>query len=80
MHEPLRLLAVIQAPLERTEAIIQRNQVLRELIGGKWITLAGRSRGDERWSIRSPGGSWTTWHPADDSVDHTNASLDVTVT
>ena len=77
MHEPLRLLAVIQAPLERTEAIIQRNQVLRELIGGKWITVAGRSHGDEHWSIRSPGGTWTTWHPADDNVDHTNASLEV---
>jgi len=77
MHEPLRLLAVIQAPLERTEAIIQRNQVLRELIGGKWTTVAGRSHGHERWSIRSPGGSWTTWHPADDSVDHTSASLEV---
>ncbi len=77
MHEPLRLLAVIQAPLDRIEAIIQRNQVLRELIGGKWITVAGRSRGDERWSIRSPGGSWTTWHPADDSADHSNASLEV---
>ena len=77
MHEPLRLLAVIQAPLERTDAIIQRNQVLRELIGGKWITVAGRSHGDEPWSIRSPGGTWTTWCPADDSVDHTNASLEV---
>jgi len=77
MHEPLRLLAVIQAPLERTEAIIQRNQVLRELIGGKWITVAGRSHGDERWSIRSPGGTWATWWPADDSVDHSNASLEV---
>ncbi|GAC1477364.1 MAG: DUF2309 domain-containing protein [Acidimicrobiales bacterium] len=77
MHEPLRLLAVIQAPLERTEAIIQRNQVLRELIGGKWMTVAGRSHGDEHWSIRSPGGTWVTWYPADDSVDHTNASLEV---
>ena len=77
MHEPLRLLAVIQAPLERIEAIIQRNQVLRELIGGKWITVAGRSHGDEHWSIRSPGGTWTTWRPADDSVDFTNASLEV---
>ncbi|MBW3649386.1 MAG: DUF2309 domain-containing protein [Actinobacteria bacterium] len=77
MHEPLRLLAVVQAPLERTEAIIQRNQVLQELIGGKWITMAGRSRGDEHWSIRSPGGTWMTWSPADDSVDHTNASLEV---
>ena len=77
VHEPLRLLAVIQAPLERTEAIIQRNQVLRELIGGRWITVAGRSHGDERWSIRSPGGTWTTWFPADESVDHTDASLEV---
>jgi uncharacterized protein len=77
IHEPLRLLAVVQAPLERTEAIIQRNQVLQELIGGKWITVAGRSHGDENWSIRSPGGTWMTWRPADDGVDHTNASLEV---
>lgn len=75
IHEPLRLLAVVQAPLERTEAIIQRNQVLQELIGGKWITMAGRSHGHEQWSIRSPGGTWTTWFPADDTVDHRNASL-----
>jgi uncharacterized protein YbcC (UPF0753/DUF2309 family) len=77
VHEPMRLLAVIQAPIERTEAIIQRNQVLRELIGGKWMTVAGRSHGDEPWSIRSPGGTWATWHPADDSVDHSKASLEV---
>ena len=77
VHEPLRLLAVIQAPLERTEAIIQRNQVLRELFGGKWVTLAGRSHGHEHWSIRSPGGTWATWRPSDDSVDHSNASLEV---
>ena len=77
VHEPLRLLAVVQAPLERTEAIIQRNQVLQELIGGKWITLAGRSHGDERWSIRTPAGTWSTWYPADDSVDYAEASLEV---
>ncbi len=77
MHEPLRLLAVVQAPRERMEAIIQRNQVLQELIGGKWMTMAGRSPGDEPWSVRSPGGTWTTWCPADDSVDHTHASLEV---
>ena len=77
MHEPLRLLAVVQAPLDRTEAIIQRNQVLRELIGGRWITVVGRSHGDEPWSIRSPGGTWTRWWPADDGVDHSDASLEV---
>ena len=77
MHEPLRLLAVVQAPLDRIDAIIQRHQVLQDLIGGKWITMAGRSRGDEHWSIRTPGGAWIRWRPADDRVDHTNASLEV---
>jgi uncharacterized protein YbcC (UPF0753/DUF2309 family) len=77
IHEPLRLLAVVQAPLERTEAIIQRNEALQELFGGKWMTLAGRSHGNEPWSIRSPGGTWTTWNPADDRVDYTNASVEV---
>ena len=77
MHEPLRLLAVVQAPLERTEAIIERNQVLRELFGGKWITIAGRSHGNEHWSIRSPGGTWVKWSPADDGVDLSKASLEV---
>jgi uncharacterized protein len=77
IHEPLRLLAVVQAPIERIEAIIQRNEVLQQLFGGKWMTLAARSHGNEQWSIRSPGGSWTTWSPADGSADHSNASLEV---
>ncbi|HEX6597285.1 MAG TPA: DUF2309 domain-containing protein [Acidimicrobiales bacterium] len=77
MHQSLRLLAVIQAPLERIEGIIQRNQVLQELFGGKWITAAGRSRADDPWSIRSPDGTWTVWRPADESVDYANASLEV---
>jgi len=77
MHQSLRLLAVIQAPLDRIDAIIERNEVLQNYIGGKWMTLAGRSRGHEPWSLRSPGGGWTLWHPADESVDHSNASLEV---
>ncbi|HEX3621944.1 MAG TPA: putative inorganic carbon transporter subunit DabA [Acidimicrobiales bacterium] len=77
MHQSLRLLAVIQAPLERMDAIIERNQVLQDLIGGKWMTLAGRSHGHDQWSIRSPGGGWKPWHPADESVDLSKASLEV---
>ncbi len=77
MHNPFRLLAVVQAPFERIEGIIQRNQVLQELFGGKWITLAGRSNGHDPWSIRSPGGTWAPWRSAADGVDHTKASLEV---
>jgi uncharacterized protein YbcC (UPF0753/DUF2309 family) len=76
-HEALRLLAAVQAPLERVDAIIERNQVLRELFGGKWMTLAGRSHGDDHWSVRSPGGTWAPWCPADGGVDLIKASLEV---
>ncbi len=76
VHEPVRLLAVVQAPLERTEQIIQRNQVLRDLFGGGWIALAGRPDGTQPWSIRDRSGSWSTWQPADASVDHVAASLE----
>lgn len=77
MHEPLRLLAVVQAPIECTESIIQRNQVLQELIGGQWITMAGRSHGGDQWSIRTPSGAWEAWSPADASIDRIEASLEV---
>ncbi|MCC5949619.1 MAG: DUF2309 domain-containing protein [Nitriliruptoraceae bacterium] len=78
VHEPLRLLAVIEAPLERIEAIIGRNDVLRELIGGGWIHVVGRSHRDERWSVRSPGGAWATWWPAEDAREPTDVTLEVT--
>ncbi len=34
-HEPLRLLAVVQAPLERLDAVIARNPILQHLFGGR---------------------------------------------
>jgi hypothetical protein len=68
VHDPVRLLAVVQAPLERIERIIQRNQVLRELIGGRWITVAGRSGATDEWSIRTPSGTWVSWSPSSSFV------------
>lgn len=64
-HDPLRLLAVVQAPLERIEGIMARNRELRDLVEQRWITVAGRSHGHEGWSLRSPSGTWQTWHPAE---------------
>ena len=39
VHEPLRLTVVIAAPQERIEAIIQRHQVLQDLLCNGWIHL-----------------------------------------
>ncbi len=77
MHDPLRLLAVVQAPLERIETIIQRNQVLQELLGGQWIHIAARSHPNEEWSIRSPAGTWSTYHPFCPTNHKTLPSLEV---
>lgn len=58
-HQPVRLLAVIQAPLERIERIIEDNAILTTLVGGSWIRIAGRSHPHERWSVRTPNGTWS---------------------
>ncbi len=59
-HRPVRLLATIQAPLERIERIIAENPVLTTLVAGSWIRVAGRSHPHEPWSMRTPHGTWIT--------------------
>jgi len=58
-HRPVRLLAVIQAPLERIERVIEDNAILTTLVGGSWIRIAGRSHPHEGWSVRTPNGTWS---------------------
>ena len=64
-HDPLRLLAVVQAPLDRIEPIILRNSGLRQLVEGEWIHVVARENEHDVWSLRTPSGSWEPWHPAD---------------
>lgn len=65
-HEPLRLLAVVEAPVDRVESVVRRNDGLRRLLDGGWIHLAARDHRVAPWSLRSPGGTWVTWHHAND--------------
>jgi uncharacterized protein YbcC (UPF0753/DUF2309 family)/NADH:ubiquinone oxidoreductase subunit 5 (subunit L)/multisubunit Na+/H+ antiporter MnhA subunit len=73
-HQPVRLLAVIQADIVRIERIISANPILQTLTEGSWLRIAGRSRPHEPWSTRTPSGTWTTIaRPLDESaalVDH----------
>jgi uncharacterized protein YbcC (UPF0753/DUF2309 family) len=39
-HEPLRLLAVVCAPLPRVHAVVERNLVLQKLFFNGWVNLA----------------------------------------
>jgi uncharacterized protein YbcC (UPF0753/DUF2309 family) len=38
-HEPMRLFAIIEAPLERIETIVGRHTILQRLTGNRWINL-----------------------------------------
>ncbi len=57
-HQPVRLLAVIQADLSQIETIIANNPILRTLTSGSWLRIAARSNPHERWSTRTSSGTW----------------------
>ena len=44
IHEPMRLLVVVEQTLEIVGAIYQRQPPLQELIGKGWIVLAAKSQ------------------------------------
>ena len=61
LHEPLRLLAVVQAPLERIDMIVERNPVLQRLFGNEWVALAARVSPGQPWQRWTRAG-WRPWN------------------
>ena len=69
LHEPLRLLAVIQAPLARIDDVVNRNPILQKLFGNDWIVVAARESTGENWQRWTRTG-WRSW-----SESHCSAEL-----
>ncbi len=65
VHEPMRLLAVVQAPLARLDALIERNAAVAQLLDNGWIRLVAGAPGGGGWFERRRGGTWTRWSPCD---------------
>ncbi|WP_059018467.1 DUF2309 domain-containing protein [Mycobacterium sp. M26] len=59
-HEPMRLLAVVQAPLERIDMIVARNPILQRLFGNGWVCVAAREEPGQDWQRWTPSG-WRSW-------------------
>jgi hypothetical protein len=68
VHEPMRLLAVIQAPLARIDMVIERNPILQRLFGNSWVSVAAREDTGRRWQRWTPGG-WRSWSETDCSPE-----------
>ncbi|MCP9273134.1 DUF2309 domain-containing protein [Mycolicibacterium arenosum] len=60
VHEPQRLLAIVQAPLERIDAVIDRNTILQQMFGNDWVFLAAREHPTEPWQRWTRDG-WQLW-------------------
>lgn len=75
VHEPQRLLAIIEAPLTRVDAVISRNPILQQIIGNDWITVAARARPGEPWQ-RWTHTAWRPWNgtPIDETT-HTEEMM-----
>ena len=56
-HVPVRLLVVVDAPLERVDDVIARHGVVAHLVDGAWIHVVARDAGTG-WRRRLPGGRW----------------------
>lgn len=64
VHEPQRLLAVIQAPLDRIDTVVNHNPVLQKLFGNDWIAVAAREDAGSPWQRWTHGG-WRPWAETD---------------
>ena len=58
VHEPMRLLAVVQAPRERLDDLIRRNAAVAQLLDNGWVRLVAGSDGADGWAERQRDGTW----------------------
>lgn len=59
-HEPLRLMAVVEAPLARVDAVIARNGILQTLFGNGWVALQVLDPQTGRSLRRTREGAWVS--------------------
>ncbi|NHF62076.1 putative inorganic carbon transporter subunit DabA [Microcella pacifica] len=60
-HEPVRLLVVVDAPRERIERIVERADVVHDLVHGEWVTLVRPGDTAGEWE-RCTSVGWEPWH------------------
>ncbi len=60
IHEPQRLLAVVQAPLARIDTVVDRNPLLKQLFDNDWVSIAAREHAHHGWHRRTRNG-WRDW-------------------
>jgi uncharacterized protein len=57
-HEPMRLLAILEAPVSRISPIIQKHTVLQNLFDNQWVTLVAVDPSSGEFHRYNPDGTW----------------------
>lgn len=61
VHDPLRLLVVVDASAARVGDVIARNPVLRQLADGGWIDVVARPSNGDGFALRGRDARWERW-------------------
>jgi formate hydrogenlyase subunit 3/multisubunit Na+/H+ antiporter MnhD subunit len=67
IHEPMRLLVIVEQTLEIVNAIYQRQPALQELIGNGWIVLAAKHPQTGAIHLFAPATGWQDWQDSRDA-------------
>lgn len=60
-HQPLRLLTVVQAPIEQVSSVVDRNPVLQTLFGNEWVALVVLDPLTDTAQRYLTDGQWRPW-------------------
>ncbi|MBU1691504.1 MAG: DUF2309 domain-containing protein, partial [Gammaproteobacteria bacterium] len=62
IHEPMRLLVVVEAKIDIVTAIYQRQSALQELVGKEWVVVAAKDPDSADIQLFDPARGWLPWH------------------
>jgi uncharacterized protein YbcC (UPF0753/DUF2309 family) len=67
-HEPLRLQVVVEAPLDRIDAVLERQPTVRALVEHGWVRLFALDPDGLEMNQRLAGGIWEGVHGSEGSI------------
>ena len=76
IHEPMRLLVVIEQKTALITAIYQRQTVLQKLIGNGWLIVAAKDPDSPTIHLFEPTRGWVLWQGSGQVVPTTTRSVD----
>jgi uncharacterized protein YbcC (UPF0753/DUF2309 family) len=76
IHEPMRLLVVVEQKIDVVTAIYERQPPLQELIGNGWILVAAKDPDSSAIHRFMPDRGWIAWQPATEAPAEVERSID----